>query len=74
MGLKDTNLYREMTLPLAAVCVYASIAGAGFGFDNLYWSGFLGMPKFLEDFGVWDDATQSYAVSWNDCKATLDWD
>jgi len=35
MGLKDTDLYREMTLPLATVCIYASIAGAGFGWDNL---------------------------------------
>lgn len=63
MGFKDTDLYREMTLPLAVVCLYASIAGAGFGFDNLYWSGFLGMPRFLKDFGVWDDTTQAYAVS-----------
>lgn len=65
MGIKDTQLYREMTLPLASVCLYASIAGAGFGFDNLYWSGFLAMPKFLEDFGVWDAATEAWAVRRN---------
>lgn len=63
MGFKKTDLQREMTLQLASVCIYSAIAGAGFGFDNSYWSGFLGMPKFLEDFGVWDASIQGYAAS-----------
>ncbi|KAL1304369.1 hypothetical protein AAFC00_003372 [Neodothiora populina] len=62
MGFKDTDLYREMTPALGMVCIYASLAGAGFGFDNLYWGGFLGMPRFLEDFGRWDDTLQAYAI------------
>lgn len=63
MGFKNIDLQREMTLPLASVCIYSSIAGAGFGFDNSYWSGFLGMPEFLKDFGVWDASIQGYAAS-----------
>ncbi|KAH8678260.1 putative transporter [Xylariales sp. PMI_506] len=70
MGLiekwKASDLGRELTGPLIAVCGYAGIAGAGFGWDNCYWSGFLGMAQFAKDFGVYDASTDSYSIpaSW----------
>ncbi|KAK6214311.1 Dolichyl-diphosphooligosaccharide-protein glycosyltransferase subunit dad1 [Pestalotiopsis sp. IQ-011] len=70
MGLaqrwKASDLGQELTGPLLAVCSYSGLAGAGFGWDNCYWAGFLGMTKFAEDFGVYDAATGTYSIpaSW----------
>ncbi|KAI1841937.1 hypothetical protein JX265_013052 [Neoarthrinium moseri] len=70
MGLisrwKASDLGQELTGPLIAVCGYAGLAGAGFGWDNCYWAGFLGMPKFAQDFGVYNAATGTYSIpaSW----------
>ncbi|KAK8018673.1 hypothetical protein PG991_007863 [Apiospora marii] len=56
MGLlslwRSSDLGKELTLPLIAVSGYSGLAGAGFGWDNCYWSGFLGMKQFAKDFGV----------------------
>jgi MFS transporter, SP family, sugar:H+ symporter len=59
---KASDLGQELTGPLLAVCSYAGVAAAGFGWDNSYWSGFLGMAKFAEDFGVYDESTGDYTI------------
>jgi len=59
MGLKDTDLGREMTLPLAAVCFYSSLAGAGFGYDNLL----VGLSQSESFGGVSDIRTDIGVVS-----------
>lgn len=70
MGLlslwKSSDLCKELTLPLIAVSGYSGLAGAGFGWDNCYWSGFLGMKQFAKDFGVLDAATGAHSIpaSW----------
>ncbi|KAK8085298.1 hypothetical protein PG997_006569 [Apiospora hydei] len=70
MGLlslwKSSDLGKELTLPLIAVSGYSGLAGAGFGWDNCYWSGFLGMQQFAKDFGVFDTVTGTYSIpaSW----------
>jgi SP family sugar:H+ symporter-like MFS transporter len=63
---KSSDLGKELTGPLISVCGYAGLAGAGFGWDNCYWAGFLGMSKFAEDFGVLDATTGTYSIpaSW----------
>ncbi|KAI0130364.1 general substrate transporter [Xylariales sp. AK1849] len=63
---RSSDLGKELTGPLIAVCGYAGLAGAGFGWDNCYWAGFLGMEKFAEDFGVLDQSTGRYSIpaSW----------
>ncbi|KAM0815830.1 putative Major facilitator superfamily (MFS) profile domain-containing protein [Seiridium cardinale] len=63
---KASDLGQELTGPLLAVCGYSGLAGAGFGWDNCYWAGFLGMNKFAEDFGVFDAATGTHSIpaSW----------
>ncbi|KAK7943701.1 uncharacterized protein PG986_012814 [Apiospora aurea] len=70
MGLpslwKSSDLGKELTLPLIAVSGYSGLAGAGFGWDNCYWSGFLGMQQFAKDFGVLNTTTGTYSIptSW----------
>ncbi|KAK6072591.1 hypothetical protein SCUP234_09141 [Seiridium cupressi] len=63
---KASDLGQELTGPLLVVCGYSGLAGAGFGWDNCYWAGFLGMNKCAEDFGVLDVATGTYSIpaSW----------
>jgi MFS transporter, SP family, sugar:H+ symporter len=63
---KASDLGQNLTGPLLAVCSYSGLAGAGFGWDNCYWAGFLGMSQFAKDFGVYDAATGTYSIpaSW----------
>lgn len=63
---KSSDLGRELTKPLIAVSGYAGVAAAGYGWDNCYWSGFLGMSQFAKDFGVYDASSGEYTIpaSW----------
>ncbi|KAH8884126.1 putative transporter [Thozetella sp. PMI_491] len=60
------DFFRELTGPMLAVCVYASLGGMSFGIDYNYWSGLLGMDKFKKDFGVYSPESDSYILpaSW----------
>ncbi|KAK3631662.1 hypothetical protein LTR56_016769 [Elasticomyces elasticus] len=59
---KDSDLVRELTLPLILISVYASLGGASFGLDFNSWSGQIGMAQFKKDLGVFDEGTESYIV------------
>lgn len=62
--LRDTrnDFGREVTLPLMATVMYASLAGMSYGIDLNYWSGLLGMAQFQKDFGVFDADTQAWTI------------
>lgn len=38
------------------------LAGMSYGLDLNYWSGFLGMPQFQHDFGIYSPTTQTYTI------------
>ncbi|KAF2161652.1 hypothetical protein M409DRAFT_28048 [Zasmidium cellare ATCC 36951] len=53
---------RDLTWPLVLTSGYASLAGMSYGLDLNYWSGFLGMPQFQHDFGIYSPTTQTYTI------------
>lgn len=61
-GETRINLGRELTAPLVAVTLYASLAGMSYGLDLNYWSGLLGMSQFHTDFGVFNEATGAWEI------------
>lgn len=61
-SVKKSALYQELSLRLVFIGCFVSLGAMGFGFDNSWWGGALGMPQFGLRYGSWDPALKSYSI------------
>ncbi|KAK9235055.1 hypothetical protein V1525DRAFT_435052 [Lipomyces kononenkoae] len=53
-------IFRELNARLAFVAAVSSLGSMGFGFDNNWWGGALGLSEFKETFGKLDPLSGNY--------------
>ncbi|KAK9428002.1 general substrate transporter [Lipomyces doorenjongii] len=54
------HIFRELNARLVFVAAISSIGSMGFGFDNNWWGGALGLSEFKETFGKLNPITGNY--------------
>ncbi|SPO07386.1 related to transporter (major facilitator superfamily) [Cephalotrichum gorgonifer] len=60
--LKADPLYQDLNWRLLLIGVVSSLGAAGFGFDNGWWGGALGLSEFKRKYGEWDPELGRYAI------------
>ncbi|KAJ5456500.1 hypothetical protein N7530_011774 [Penicillium desertorum] len=54
---------RHLPWLIWAVVIFGSISSAGFGFDQAWWASLMSSPQFVQNFGVLDPATHTWALT-----------
>ncbi|OHF03673.1 hypothetical protein CORC01_00992 [Colletotrichum orchidophilum] len=60
--IKDDPLYQDLNWRLVLIGCVANLGAMGFGFDNGWWGGALGLSQFQQNYGVYDDELGRYAI------------
>ena len=60
--LKDEPLYQDLNWRLVAIGLISSLGALGFGFDNGWWGGALGLSEFKKKYGEYDADLDAYAL------------
>ncbi|CAG7960184.1 unnamed protein product [Penicillium olsonii] len=61
-GLKESALYQELSPRLLFIGCFVSLGAMGFGFDNSWWGGALGLTPFAQKYGSWDPSTNDWII------------
>lgn len=61
-SIKQSALYQELSPRLAFIGCFVSLGAMGFGFDNSWWGGALGLSPFGQKYGSWDPAENDYSI------------
>ncbi|KAL2857358.1 general substrate transporter [Aspergillus pseudoustus] len=61
-SFKESALYQELSLRLVFIGCFVSLGALGFGFDNSWWGGALGLSQFGEKYGSWDPSINNYSI------------
>jgi MFS family permease len=61
-SIKQSVLYQELSLRLVFIGCFVSLGAMGFGFDNSWWGGALGLSPFGKKYGEWDEAQNDWAI------------
>lgn len=62
-SIKQSALYQELSLRLVFIGCFVSLGAMGFGFDNSWWGGALGLSQFGQKYGSWDPSINQYGIS-----------
>ncbi|KAF5527870.1 High-affinity glucose transporter ght2 [Colletotrichum aenigma] len=60
--IKNDPLYQDLNWRLMLIGCVANLGAMGFGFDNGWWGGALGLSQFQKKYGEYDDALGRYAI------------
>ncbi|GAB1202662.1 hypothetical protein APSETT445_001283 [Aspergillus pseudonomiae] len=60
--LKAQPLYQDLNWRLALIGGVSSLGALGFGFDNGWWGGALGLSQFQKKYGEYDDALGHFVI------------
>jgi MFS family permease len=60
--LKQEPLYQDLNWRLVLIGLISSLGALGFGFDNGWWGGALGLSEFKKKYGEYDEETDSFAL------------
>jgi MFS family permease len=63
--LKEQHLYQDLNWRLILVGLSSSLGAMGFGFDNGWWGGALGLSQFQEKYGAYDEGEHRWAIPSN---------
>ena len=55
-------LVQDLNWRLIFIGLVSSVGAMGFGFDNGWWSGALGLPKFKEKYGEYDPERGAWVI------------
>lgn len=61
-SIKQSTLYQELSLRLLFIGCFVSLGALGFGFDNSWWGGALGLSPFAQKYGHWDSSINDYSI------------
>ncbi|KAF3387206.1 High-affinity glucose transporter [Penicillium rolfsii] len=61
-SIKQSALYQELSLRLVFIGCFVSLGAMGFGFDNSWWGGALGLSPFGKKYGEWNPAENDYSI------------
>ncbi|CAG8030867.1 unnamed protein product [Penicillium nalgiovense] len=59
--IKQSTLYQELSLRLLFIGCFVSLGAIGFGFDNSWWGGALGLTPFAQKYGS-QDASGNWSI------------
>ncbi|KAK1700188.1 general substrate transporter [Colletotrichum godetiae] len=62
MPLQNDPLYQDLNWRLVLIGCVANLGAMGFGFDNGWWGGALGLSQFQRKYGAYDDELGRYAI------------
>lgn len=54
--------FQALSMRLVFVACFASLGAMGFGYDNGWWGGALGLAAFAHKYGSYDASSNSYAM------------
>lgn len=60
--LRNLPLFQDLNWRLAAVGLTSSLGAVGFGFDNGWWGGALGLSEFKHKYGAYDAELDAWAL------------
>lgn len=60
--IKEDPLYQDLNWRLLLIGVVSSLGAFGFGFDNGWWGGALGLSEFQRKYGAYDEELGRYAM------------
>lgn len=60
--LKNDPLYQDLNWRLVLIGCVANLGAMGFGFDNGWWGGALGLSQFQRNYGAYNDELGRYAI------------
>ncbi|EXF82423.1 hypothetical protein CFIO01_01883 [Colletotrichum fioriniae PJ7] len=60
--LKNDPLYQDLNWRLVLIGCVANLGAMGFGFDNGWWGGALGLSQFQRKYGAYNDELGRYAI------------
>ncbi|CAI7676568.1 unnamed protein product [Penicillium pancosmium] len=60
--LKETSLYQDLNWRLVLIGFTASLGAMGFGFDNGWWGGALGLSEFQHKYGAYNPDLDQWAI------------
>ncbi|RAQ43067.1 high-affinity glucose transporter [Aspergillus flavus] len=60
--LKAQPLYQDLNWRLALIGGVSSLGALGFGFDNGWWGGALGLSQFQQKYGEYDDSLGHFVI------------
>lgn len=61
-SIKQSVLYQELSLRLVFIGCFVSLGAMGFGFDNSWWGGALGLSPFGKEYGAWDEVQNDWII------------
>ncbi|PIG82279.1 sugar transporter [Aspergillus arachidicola] len=61
-SFKQSALYQELNARLVFIGCFVSLGAMGFGFDNSWWGGALGLDQFNKKYGAYDPSTGGYSL------------
>jgi MFS transporter, SP family, sugar:H+ symporter len=59
---KNDPLYEDLNWRLVLIGLVSSLGAMGFGFDNGWWAGALGLSEFQKKYGVYDESLKRWAL------------
>jgi MFS family permease len=60
--IKQDPLYQDLNWRLILIGIVSSLGALGFGFDNGWWGGVLGLSEFQRKYGTFDDELGRYVI------------
>lgn len=54
--IRNDPLYQDLNWRLVLIGIVSSLGAMGFGFDNGWWAGALGLSEFQRKYGSYDEA------------------
>ncbi|EOO02646.1 putative high-affinity glucose transporter protein [Phaeoacremonium minimum UCRPA7] len=60
--IKNDPLVQDLNWRLVLIGVVSSLGAMGFGFDNGWWGGALGLSEFQKKYGSYDESLGRYAI------------
>lgn len=61
-SLKASPLYEDLNWRLVLVGIFSSLGAMGFGFDNGWWGGALGLSEFQKKYGTYNEAKHRWVI------------
>lgn len=61
-SVKNYSLFQDLNGRLMLIGAVSSLGAMGFGFDNGWWGGALGLSEFQRKYGEWDEQLGQYSI------------
>ncbi|KAL3461928.1 hypothetical protein BJX64DRAFT_288883 [Aspergillus heterothallicus] len=61
-SIKNYSLFQDLNARLVLIGAVSSLGALGFGFDNGWWRGALGLSEFQRKYGAWDEELGQYTI------------